>query len=239
MADVAALTGDERYLDAITKIWNNVVDTKLHLTGGCGARAAGEAYGNDYELPHRCYNETCAAVAFLFWNHRMFLMTGDAKYMDVFERSLYNGVLSGVSLSGDRFFYPNPLEYDGKPRTTTAMPAARRGLAAPAVRRMCCARSPRSAATVAAVRGDRLFVHPLRRTAAHRPRSARRRCASTRSTRYPWEGDVTLRVQASKAATFTLCLRIPGWVERSIRSPATCIHIRRSLARRLVPPSQW
>ena len=113
MADVAALSGDERYLAAITKIWNNVVGTKLHLTGGCGARASGEAYGNDYELPHRCYNETCAAVAFLFWNHRMFLMTGDAKYMDVFERSLYNGVLSGVSLSGDRFFYPNPLEYNG------------------------------------------------------------------------------------------------------------------------------
>ena len=114
MADVAALKGDKRYLEAITAIWENVVTKKLHLTGGCGARASGEAYGNDYELPHRCYNETCAAIAFLFWNHRMFLMTGDAKYMDVFERTLYNGFLSGISLSGDRFFYPNPLEYDGK-----------------------------------------------------------------------------------------------------------------------------
>jgi uncharacterized protein len=112
MADVAALN-DPRYLEAITAIWENVVGQKLHLTGGCGARASGEAYGDDYELPHRCYNETCAAIAFLFWNHRMFLMTGDAKFMDVFERTLYNGFLSGVSLSGDRFFYPNPLEYDG------------------------------------------------------------------------------------------------------------------------------
>ncbi|MCC6234426.1 MAG: glycoside hydrolase family 127 protein, partial [Verrucomicrobiales bacterium] len=91
MADVAALSGDPRYLAAITRIWENVVGRKLHLTGGCGALAAGEAYGDDYELPNRCYNETCAAVAFLFWNHRMFLMTGEAKYMDVFERTLYNG----------------------------------------------------------------------------------------------------------------------------------------------------
>ena len=116
MADVAALKGDERYLKAIHAIWDNVVGRKLHLTGGCGARAAGEAYGDDYELPHRCYNETCAAIGFLYWNHRMFLMTGDGKFMDVFERTLYNGFLSGVSLSGDRFFYPNPLEYDGKER---------------------------------------------------------------------------------------------------------------------------
>ncbi len=114
MADVAALKGDKRYLEALTAIWGNVVGKKLHLTGGCGVRASGEAYGNDYELPNQCYNETCAAIAFLFWNHRMFLMTGDGKYMDVFERTLYNGFLSGVSLSGDRFFYPNPLEYDGK-----------------------------------------------------------------------------------------------------------------------------
>ena len=108
MADIAALKGDSRYLTAINAIWDNVAGKKLHLTGGVGARHNGEAYGDNYELPNRCYNETCAAIGYLYWNHRMFLMTGDAKYMDVFERTLYNGFLSGVSLSGDRFFYPNP-----------------------------------------------------------------------------------------------------------------------------------
>ena len=108
MADVAALTGDQRYVSAINKIWDNVASKKLYLTGGVGARLGSEAYGNDYELPADGYNETCAAVALMQWNHRMFLLTGDAKYMDVFERTAYNGFISGVSESGDRFFYPNP-----------------------------------------------------------------------------------------------------------------------------------
>ena len=114
IADVAALTGDQRYVSAINKIWENVASRKLYLTGGVGARFGSEAYGNDYELPANGYNETCAAVALMQWNHRMFLLTGDAKYMDVFERTAYNGFISGVSESGDRFFYPNPLVYDGQ-----------------------------------------------------------------------------------------------------------------------------
>ena len=113
MADVAALTGDQRYFNAITKIWENVATKKLYLTGGVGALSRGEAYGADYELPNDGYNETCAAVALMMWNHRMFLLTGDSKYMDVFERTAFNGFISGVSESGDRFFYPNPLVYDG------------------------------------------------------------------------------------------------------------------------------
>ncbi|HYP16712.1 MAG TPA: beta-L-arabinofuranosidase domain-containing protein [Opitutus sp.] len=114
MADVAALTGDERYFGAARAIWDNVVAKKLYLTGGVGAKAEGEAYGANYELPHNGYNETCAALALMQWSHRMFLMTGEARYMDVFERTCFNGFLSGVSLSGDRFFYPNPLTYDGQ-----------------------------------------------------------------------------------------------------------------------------
>jgi hypothetical protein len=231
MADVAALTGDPRYLAAITKIWENVVATKLHLTGGCGARAAGEAYGNDYELPNRCYNETCAAVAFLFWNHRMFLMTGDGKYMDVFERSLYNGVLSGVSLSGDRFFYPNPLEYDW-----AAVNNHGHAGRAPWFGCACC--PPNVLRTLAslgsyayAVQGEKLFVNLYAQGTA----SATVGKASVRleqTTEYPWDGTVKLRITAeplsataqqttaAKSATrkkptpvaFTLCLRLPGWV---------------------------
>jgi len=211
MADVAALTGDARYLAAITRIWENVVSRKLHLTGGCGARAAGEAYGDDYELPNQCYNETCAAVAFLFWNHRMFLMSGDAKYMDVFERSLYNGVLSGVSLSGDRFFYPNPLEYDGKA-------ANNHGFAGRAPWFGCACCPPNVLRTLASLGGyvyaakdDKLFVNLYAQGSATAT-VAGTKVALEQTTQYPWEGTVTLRVKPAAASQFTLCLRIPGWV---------------------------
>src|SRR5258708_14543294 len=119
MADVDALTGDTRYVAAITKIWESATARKMYLTGGVGALAKGEAYGADYELPLDGYNETCAAVALMMWNHRMFLLTGDAKYMDVFERTAFNGFLSGVSVSGDRFFYTNPVAYDGQKKNNS------------------------------------------------------------------------------------------------------------------------
>jgi DUF1680 family protein len=212
MADVAALTGDPRYLDAITKIWDNVVGKKLHLTGGVGARADGEAYGDNYELPNKCYNETCAAIAFLFWNHRMFLMSGEAKYMDVFERTLYNGFISGVSLSGDRFFYPNPLEYDGK--TVNNHGHAGR---APWFGCACC--PPNILRTLAeltgysyAVRDDRLFVNlyaPSEATATVKGATVK----LSQATDYPWNGYVKLRVDPARPATFTVCLRIPGWAQ--------------------------
>lgn len=212
MADIAALTGDPRYLEAITKIWNNVVGTKLHLTGGCGARANGEAYGNDYELPNRCYNETCAAVAFLFWNHRMFLMTGDAKYMDVFERSLYNGVLCGVSLSGDRFFYPNPLEYDGSAKNNHGF-AGR----APWFGCACC--PPNVLRTLAslggyvyATQGDTLFVNLYSQGEATAT-VAGNQVKFVQTTDYPWDGKIKLSISPEKPGQFTLNLRIPGWVE--------------------------
>ncbi len=120
MADVAALTGDRSYVAAIDALWENVVSKKLHLNGGIGAHrhvnyadkklgSAGEAFGDNYDLPNEgAYLETCAAIANALWNQRMFLMRGDAKYIDVLERVIYNGFLSGISLGGDEFFYPNP-----------------------------------------------------------------------------------------------------------------------------------
>ena len=211
MADVAALKGDKRYLEAITAIWENVVGKKLHITGGCGARASGEAYGDDYELPNRCYNETCAAIAFLFWNHRMFLMTGDGKYMDVFERTLHNGYLSGISLSGDRFFYPNPLEYDGK-EVNNHGHAGR----APWFGCACC--PPNILRTMAslgayayAVRDERLFVNLYAQGDA---RAVVRGNAVKihQQTNYPWDGSIRLTVDPEKQEPVALCLRIPGWV---------------------------
>lgn len=210
MADIAALEGDKHYLTAINAIWENVVDKKLHLTGGVGARAAGEAYGDDYELPNNCYNETCAAIGFLFWNHRMFLMTGDAKYMDVFERTLYNGFLSGVSLSGDRFFYPNPLEYDGKAKNNHGF-AGR----APWFGCACC--PPNTLRTIAAlggyayaVRDQRLFVNLYAQGKA-KANVGGNEVAISQETRYPWNGEVKLIVKPEKPARFDLSLRIPGW----------------------------
>lgn len=191
MADIAALKGDRRYLSTINTIWDNVVGKKLHLTGGVGARAHGEAYGDNYELPNKCYNETCAAIGFLYWNHRMFLMTGDAKYMDVFERTLYNGFLSGISLSGDRFFYPNTLEYDGKEKNNHGH-AGR----APWFGCACC--PPNVLRTIASVGGyayavqdRRLFVNLYAQGEA-KTKLGGNRVTVSQETKYPWSGAVKL-----------------------------------------------
>jgi DUF1680 family protein len=210
MADIAALTGDPRYLEAITAIWNNVVDTKLHLTGGVGARAAGEAYGDSYELPNRCYNETCAAIGFIYWNQRMFLMTGDGKFFDVLERTLYNGFLSGVSLSGDRFFYPNPLAYDGHE-------ANNHGHAGRAPWFGCACCPPNLLRTLASLGGyvyatqhKNLYVNLY----AHGEGTMDVegvKVTIAQETRYPWDGAVKLALTPQAATNFALRLRIPGW----------------------------
>ena len=212
MADVAALTGDASYLSAIEKIWTNVVSKKWHLTGGCGALANGEAYGKNYELPSDCYNETCAAVAFLFWNHRMFLMSGDAKYMDAFERTLYNGCSSGVSLSGDRFFYPNTLCYDGVTKNNAGY-AGR----APWFGCACCPpNAMRLFASLGgyfyAVKDDHLFVNLYAQNEGTAT-VAGDKVQIRQMTDYPWDGKIKVTVSPEKPAEFTLCLRVPGWVQ--------------------------
>ena len=211
MADVAALTGDQSYIDAITRIWEDAVTRKMHLTGGVGL-AAGEAYGRAYDLPNNCYNETCAAIAFIMWNQRMFLMTGDGKYMDVCERSLYNGFPSGVSLSGDRFFYPNTLDYDGQAKNNHGY-AGR----APWFGCACCPPNVlRTMASVGgyfyAVKGSQLYVS-LYGTGTAETRVEDNSVKITQQTDYPWNGKVQFTVTPAKSAEFTLALRIPGWVE--------------------------
>ena len=111
VADVAALTGDDSLLKAIDKIWTNVVEKKLYVQGGAGAIGSGERYGANYELPNAtAYNETCAAISNVYWNHRMFLLHGDSKYIDVLEKILYNGLISGIGLDGKSFFYTNAMQ---------------------------------------------------------------------------------------------------------------------------------
>ncbi|WP_438481832.1 glycoside hydrolase family 127 protein [Oleiharenicola lentus] len=212
MADIAALTGDQRYFDAITKIWENVASKKLYLTGGVGALARGEAYGADYELPHDGYNETCAAVALMMWNHRMFLLTGEAKYMDVFERTAFNGFLSGVALSGDRFFYPNPLSYDGAAKNN-------HGLAGRAPWFGCACCPPNLLRTLAALTGyfyavkaDSLYVNFYAESEGV-VTVAGTKVKISQQTNYPWSGQITLKVSPEKPARFTVRVRIPSWVE--------------------------
>jgi Uncharacterized protein conserved in bacteria len=114
-ADVAAITGDEGYMNAMKKVWEDVVYRNMYITGGIGSAGSNEGFSVDYDLPNeRAYCETCASVGMVFWNQRMNLLTGESKYIDVLERSLYNGALDGLSLSGDRFFYGNPLASRGQ-----------------------------------------------------------------------------------------------------------------------------
>jgi DUF1680 family protein len=212
MADVAALTGDPRYETAIKQIWENVADTKLYLTGGVGARWGSEAYGNDYELPNNAYNETCAAVALMMWNHRMFLLSGESKYMDVFERTAFNGFISGVSLSGDRFFYPNPLVYDGHAKNNSGF-AGR----APWFGCACCPPNlMRMLASISgytyAVRNDSLYVN-LYAQSEGAVRVGGADINVTQTTAYPWQGQVRLTVALDTPTKFALRLRIPGWAQ--------------------------
>ncbi len=205
MADVAALTGDSAYLGAIDKIWENVAGKKLYITGGIGATASGEAFGSNYELPNMsAYNETCAAVGNDYWNHRLFLLHADGKYIDVMERTLYNGLISGVSLDGKSFFYPNPLESKGQHQRQEWFGVA------------CCPGNiTRFMASVPgyvyAQRGDALWVNLFMASDADVKMDSGRTIKLTQATRYPWEGNVKITLEPDVSAAFTVNVRIPGW----------------------------
>ena len=217
MADVAALTGDSAYLRAIDAIWRNIVERKYYLTGGVGARHEGEAFGADYELPNlTAYNETCAAIAQVYLNYRMFLLHGDAKYFDCLERTLYNGVISGMSMDGGRFFYPNPLESDGH----YAFNADGNTTRQPWFGCACCPSNlcrfiPSVPGYVYAVKDDRLYVNLYMANTATIPVNGKPVTLET-ATRYPWDGDIQIRVSGGKAPDFKLMLRIPGWVRGEV-----------------------
>jgi DUF1680 family protein len=205
MADVAALTGDERYLHAIDTIWENVVSKKLYLTGGIGALGAGEAFGRNYQLPNlSAYCETCAAVANDYWNLRLFLLHGDSKYIDVMERTLYNGLLSGVSLDGKRFFYPNPLESDGQHQRSPWFGVA------------CCpGNMTRFLASVPgyiyAQAGNTIYVNLFAAGSANIQMDEGQNVQLRQETRYPWDGTIKLTVNPDQRRKFTISLRVPGW----------------------------
>ena len=205
MADVAALTGDRTYVNAINTIWQNTVTKKLYLTGGIGASGAGEAFGRHYQLPNMtAYNETCASVGMDFWNHRLFLLHGDAKYIDVMERTLYNGLISGVSLDGKTFFYPNPLESRGQHERSPWFGVA------------CCPSNisrflPSIPGYVYAKQKDAIYVNLYVQSTADVVLDASQTVKLTQVTRYPWDGAVKISVAPTQAGSFAINLRIPGW----------------------------
>lgn len=208
MADVAALTGERPYIDAIGRLWADIVEKKMYVTGGIGARGNIEGFGDAYELPNgSAYNETCAAIANALLNHRLLLTHGDAKYADVLERIIYNGFLSGWGLTGDRFFYPNPLESAGHDR---------QGWFACA----CC--PPNDARFVPSIpgyiyshRGNDLYVNLFIGGEANVPLDAGA-VTMKMETRYPWDGAVKLTVEPAKPGRFALRIRVPGWARGEV-----------------------
>ncbi len=206
MADVAALTGDSAYINAIDRIWDNIVGKKYYITGGIGATSNGEAFGANYELPNMsAYCETCAAIGNVYVNHRLFLLHGDSKYYDVLERTLYNGLISGVALDGGAFFYPNPLESMGQHQRQPWFGCA------------CCPSNiarfiPSLPGYVYAVKGDDVYVNLFMSNTADLDVNGKK-VELRQHTNYPWNGDVTVTVDQNKAGLFDMKLRIPGWVK--------------------------
>ena len=207
MADVAALTGDSSYVKALDRIWDDVVGTKLYVTGGLGASGGNEGFSSGYELPNlTAYCETCAAIANALWNDRMFLWHGDGKYFDVIERAIYNNVLSGIGMSGDCFFYPNRLE--------VLASGARRSAWFDCA---CC--PPNDARFIPSIQGwiyayapDDLYVNLFIGSETVVPMK-KQPVPIQQVTEYPWDGTVLLTVRPEKPVSFTLNVRIPGWAQ--------------------------
>lgn len=209
MADVAALTGDTGYVHAIDRIWENVAAKKLYLTGGIGATNEGEAFGKNYELPNlTAYCETCAAIGNVYWNYRLFLLHGESKYYDVLERTLYNGLISGVSLDGGGFFYPNPLESTGQHQRQPWFGCA------------CCPSNicrfiPSLPGYVYAVHDKDVYVNLFMSNTSDLKVNGKS-LQLAQSTEYPWNGDIRLNVTPKGKQDFTLKIRIPGWVRGEV-----------------------
>ncbi|CAN5118912.1 glycoside hydrolase family 127 protein [soil metagenome] len=216
MTDVAALYNDKTYLNAIKALWENTVNKKMYITGGIGSRHEGESFGDNYEIPNKtAYNETCASIGDVYWNQRLFMLTGESKYYDVIERTLYNGLISGISLSGDQFFYPNPLESDGEYKFNFGASTRQ-----PWFDCSCCPTNlvrfvPSVPNLIYATQDDKLYVNLF---ASNRAQVMLNKLAVTieQQTEYPWNGAIKIGVNPAKQASFTVKVRIPGWTQNEV-----------------------
>jgi len=204
MADMAAITGNHAYTEALDKIWDDLIGTKYYITGGIGSGSDNEGFGEPYYLPNlTAYCETCASISNVFWNYRMFLLHGDSKYIDILERTLYNALLSGVSLSGDRFFYPNPLESHGQHQRAAWFGCA------------CCPGNicrfiPSLPGYIYARDHSTIFLNLYIQNATEIDLQGNK-VEIVQTTEYPWEGRVKVMVNPDVSGTFSIALRIPGW----------------------------
>lgn len=215
-ADVAALTGDQAYMKAMKAVWEDVVYRNMYITGGIGSAGSNEGFSQDYDLPNeQAYCETCASVGMVFWNQRMNLLTGESKYIDVLERSLYNGALDGLSLTGDRFFYGNPLASRGQHQRREWFGTA------------CC---PANIARLVASLGDYIYARNneglwVNLFVSNRTNFVfnKQPVSVTLNTNYPSSGAIELNVDPVKKAKFTLHLRIPGWLNGELTPGGTYV----------------
>lgn len=206
--DLYMETGEKNLWDTLERLWNNMVKCKMYVTGGVGSRHEGEAFGLNYELPSvQAYAETCAAIASFMWNWRMLLASGEAKFADLMELALYNGILSGISLDGSEYFYVNPLANRGYHRRQKWFECA------------CC--PPNIARLLASLPGyfysvseKEIWVNMYDRSVAHLKLNDEN-ITVTQNTNYPWNGDVEIALNLRHDLDFTLNLRIPGWSEKT------------------------
>lgn len=205
MADLSRVTGDNSYLLASEKIWKDVTRGKIYITGGIGSKEYGEAFGESFELPNMtAYTETCASVANVFWNHRLYSATGDAKYLDVLERTLYNGLISGIGQDGCSFYYPNPLESDGRFERAGWFECS------------CCPGNvarllPSMKQYIWSETATGINLNLFIGSTAHLSTPGGE-AELILETGYPWSGDVKVTVNPSAGGSrFTLGVRIPGW----------------------------
>lgn len=204
IVDLISIYGDIEYKNAINIIWKNVISKKMYLTGGIGSSANAEKFQRNYKLPNlTAYAETCAAIANIFWNYRLFLLYEDAKYLDILERALYNGFLSGISLDGKKFAYVNPLasEYGNIRKPWWDCP--------------CCPTNvvrflPQLPSYIYGLKENTLFINLfIGSTATFKLNDTK--ISINQETDYPWDGRISLKINLAQPTNFTLAIRIPGW----------------------------
>lgn len=216
MTDIAAIEKDTAYLKAVNALWDNMVNKKMYVTGGIGAKHEGEAFGENYELPNlTAYNETCASIGDVYWNHRLHNLTGDVKYFDVIERTLYNGLISGLSLDGQQFFYPNALESDGVYKFNQGACTRKDWFDC-----SCCPTNvirflPAMPGLIYSKMGNTIFVNLYASNTATVDLDDHT-VQLTQETTYPWDGKVKVTIDPEAVGQFTVKFRVPGWARNEV-----------------------